>query len=146
MNSGPAQTATDFCALIYGSLVSSLLEITEEATEVNQTLEKIGYRVGRRLAHDFARRTDRIESADALVALIIRQWSGAIGNSTVSQETIERDKHYRLKFERSVYTKQVTAPESAVGDVFRYESMLPGALAGIFQVFHFETKVTLIVK
>jgi hypothetical protein len=107
MNSGPAQTATDFCALISGSLVNSLLEMMEDAAEVNTALEKIGYRVARRLAHDFARRSERVETADAVIGVIVLQWSGAIGNSRVKPETIENEKSYRLKFEKSVYTKQV---------------------------------------
>jgi hypothetical protein len=144
MNSGPAQIASDFCALIYGSLVNSLLEMTEAAEEVNSTLNAIGYRVGRRLAHDFARRPDRVESPDNLINVIIRQWSGAIGNSQASAETIEKDKHYHLRFEKSVYTKQVTIPVSISEGSFRYESMLPGALTGIFQVFHYIAKVELL--
>jgi hypothetical protein len=142
MNSGPAQSAIDFCALIYGSLVSSLLEMTEDSSDVNATLEKIGDRVGRRLAHDFARRPERVETPDAVVSVISRQWTGAIGNSQMTCQTIEKDKRYQLRFEKSVYTKQVTIPDSIADGAFRYESMLPGALRGIFQVFHYDVKVT----
>jgi hypothetical protein len=143
MNSGPAQSAVDFCALIYGSLVSSLLEMTEDPSEIDRTLDALGFRLGCRLAHDFARRVDRVDGLDAVIGVIEKQWSGAIGNSQVEREVLERDRHYVLKFHKSVYTKQLTWPEGISGESFRYESMLPGAVRGICQVFHHEVACAL---
>jgi hypothetical protein len=141
-------SSIDLSALIYGSLVKSLLEIKQDASAVTSKLEDIGFRIGRRLAHDFARDRNlaRPETPDAVIHSVIlpnsQRLIGDSGNYAIIA-TPTSENSYRLEFSKSVYTKHVNTPRSFAGEDFRFEAILPGALRGIFDVFHYEAQVTL---
>lgn len=129
--------------MIYGSLVTTLLETAESVDEVNNKLSDIGFRVGLRLAHEFARdrSLDRIDNPNKIIKdIIIKNWPNIAGkNTTVSYSLTnesETNKKYLIKFDQSIFTQNVTIPERYSG--LQYTSMLPGVIRGIFQIFHYE--------
>lgn len=135
--------SVDFSALIYGSLVSSLLEMTENVEDVNKKLDEIGYRIGLRLAHEFARdkKLDVCKTPQAVIdRVIIPNWENFIGRSKAKCQIIN-EKTFKLSFDPSVYTQNVTIPELYSG--VKFTAMLPGVLRGIFEIFHQEVLTTL---
>ncbi|OHS94477.1 hypothetical protein TRFO_11092 [Tritrichomonas foetus] len=143
MNS-PNSTAVDFSALIYGSLVNSLLEMTEDVNEVNTKLDEIGYRIGLRLAHEFARdkNLDRVDSPEKLIKdVLIKNWPIIAGKTTSAFYKVIDNNTFMMAFQPSTFTEYVTIPELYSG--VQYTAMLPGALRGIFEIFHYEAEVSL---
>lgn len=138
----PLPHSVDFSALIYGSLVASLLEMNEKVEDVNAKLDAIGYRIGLRLAHDFARdrSLERVEGAAQLIAaVLIPNWKKISGGSmTYSQD----GSSFTLTFDKSVFTQNVTVPEIYAG--VHFAAMLPGVLRGIFEIFHLDVKSELL--
>jgi hypothetical protein len=144
MNPGPAAAAAEFSALIYGSLVSSLLDMIEDTSDVNAKLDELGYRIGLRLAHNFAhdRKLERVESANALISdVIIKNWQNALGQS-VARCQVVGENSFTIHFEASTFTKHVHLPDSVTG--LKYTAMLPGVLRGIFEIFHYEADVQIV--
>jgi len=139
MNAGPVE----FSALVYGSFVNSLLEMTEDIEEVNKKLDEIGYRIGLRLAHDFAKDTsiERIDAAGKVVeGVIAKKWPIISGSKSPVTYTSSGDT-YVLSFQQSVFTQNVQIPETYAG--VQYTGMLPGAIRGIFEIFHFKVTAAL---
>ena len=137
--------SVDFSALIYGSLVNSLLEMTEDVSEVNTKLDEIGYRIGLRLAHEFARdkNLERVESPEKLIKdVLIKNWPNIAGKNSACQYKSQGDNTFIMTFQPSIFTEYVTIPELYNG--IQYTAMLPGALKGIFEIFHYEAEVTLL--
>ena len=134
----------DFSALIYGSMVTMLLEMTEEVEDVNTKLEEIGYRIGLRLAHEFARdrNLDRVETAEALIrGVLAKNWDKFVGKSKATYARLE-DNVFKMSFEESIFTQNVTVPEIYKG--VKFEAILPGILKGVFEIFHFEVNTSLV--
>jgi hypothetical protein len=144
-----AKAAPDFSSLVYGSLVTTLLELVESVDDVNARLDTIGYRVGRHLAHSFARdkKLNRAEmTSDSSVYniinnIFIRHWPSFSGSSSPPHPRQMGDSEYLIVFPHSVYTRNVTVPESFSS--LQYASILPGIIRGIFEIFHYEVKVSL---
>ena len=137
--------AVEFSALVYGSFVASMLELTEDVEEVNKKLDEIGYRIGLRLAHDFGKDSslERIDNADKVINdVIVRKWSTLSGSKTPVQVTKEEDNKYVLAFAPSVFTQNVQIPELYKG--VQFTGMLPGALRGIFEIFHWRVTAKLL--
>lgn len=139
--------SVDFSALIYGSLVNSLLEMTEDVNEVNSKLDEIGYRIGLRLAHEFAREKnlERVDTAEKLIKdVLIKNWQTIAGKNSSSRAdyTKQNENTFVMTFQPSIFTEYVTIPELYNG--IQYTAMLPGALKGIFEIFHYEAEVTLL--
>jgi hypothetical protein len=144
MMPGPAISASEFSALIYGSLVSSLLDMVEDTADVNAKLDELGYRIGLRLAHDFARerKLERVETPSALISeVIIRNWQNTIGQSAARFQPVGDDS-FTIQFETSAFTRHVRVPDSVVG--LKYPAMLPGVLRGIFEIFHYRADVRIV--
>ena len=142
--SSQSLSSADFSALIYGSLVNSLLEMTENVDEVNKKLEDIGYRIGLRLAHEFARdkTLDRVDSPEKLIKdVIIKNWPIIAGKKTSASYQALENNSFLISFQPSIFTEYVTIPELYTG--VQYTAMLPGALRGIFEIYHFRAEVTL---
>ena len=140
MTAGPVE----FSALVYGSFVASLLEMSENVEEVNTKLDEIGYRVGLRLAHDFGRdqTLESINTPDKVINdVIIRKWATLSGSKVPVQVQVE-DKKYTLVFAPSVFTQNVQIPELYKG--VQFTGMLPGALRGIFEIFHWKVNTKLL--
>jgi hypothetical protein len=135
--------SVDFASLIYGSLVNSLLEMTENVEDVNMKLSEIGYRIGLRIAHDCARDkdVDRIETPEAVITnILIKNWPGLSGNSK-ARYTVVDDSNFTMSFDPSLYTQNVSIPEIYTG--VKFAAILPGILRGIFEIFHYEVNVEL---
>ena len=136
--------SVEFSALIYGSLVNSLLEMTEDVNEVNAKLDEIGYRIGLRIAHEFARdkNLERVESPEKLIKdVLIKNWQYIAGKNSLAQYKVIKENEFVMTFQPSIFTEYVTIPE--LYDGIQYTAMLPGALRGIFEIFHYEAQVTL---
>ena len=139
-----ANPSIEFSSLIYGSLVNSLLETADEVDEVNSKLDEIGWRIGLRLAHEFARdRTlERVDTPEKIINdLIIKNWVNITGSKNAVQCTETKKSQYLLTFEQSIFTQNVTIPERYNG--LKYTAVLPGIIRGIFEIYHFEAKVYL---
>lgn len=139
--------SVDFSALIYGSLVNSLLEMTEDVNEVNKKLEEIGYRIGLRLAHEFAREKnlERVESPEKLISdVLIKNWPNIAGKNASCKSNSQGDNTFIMTFQPSIFTEYVTIPELYNG--IQYTAMLPGVLKGIFEIFHYEAEVSLLTS
>jgi hypothetical protein len=133
----------DFSATIYGSVVNCILEMTEDADLANSKLVALGYRIGRRLGHELATDPDlpRIEyPTDVIGSVIVKQWVDALGDLAVSGHTTDPDSLV-IKFQPTPFTQHVNIPESFSS--LKYASALPGVIRGIFEVFHYNTTVTL---
>ena len=138
-------TAVEFAGLVYGSLVSTLLEMAENVEEVNQKLEEIGYRIGLRFAHDFARDPvlEQMTTPEDLIEnVFVKNWPSIGGPKSQLHYKATGPKDYLFTFDQSVFTQNVHILE-LYHDV-KYTAMLPGVLRGIFEVFHYETKVELV--
>jgi hypothetical protein len=76
----------DLASLIYGSIVTTLLDLVDSVDEVNKHLDAIGYRIGLRLAHEFAsdRTANRAEpTPDTIISdIILNHWSWIVGPSS----------------------------------------------------------------
>lgn len=140
MTAGPVE----FSALVYGSFVASLLEMTEDVEEVNKKLDEIGYRIGLRLAHDFGRDTslERIDDPNKIKDVICKKWMVLSGSKTPNVNVKVDDKKYEFTFMPSIFTQNVQVPELYKG--VNFTGMLPGALKGIFEIFHFKVSTKLI--
>jgi hypothetical protein len=148
LTQAPAPPLAEFSAVIYGSLVATLLDVTESVAEVNAKLDAIGYRVGRRLAHEFARdpKLERVDTEDSVISnVIIRIWQSSMGWSAATARKVSPpgadQSQIRIAFEPSFYTRSVNLPRAFKG--LEYKAVLPGAVRGILEVFHREAKVTL---
>jgi hypothetical protein len=144
----PPTPLAEFSAVIYGSLVATLLDITESISDVNSKLDSIGYRVGLRLAHEFARdvRLERVDTEDSVISdVILRIWQSSMGCSLAKANKVsppEAEKSQILiTFEPSFYTKSVNVPPAFEG--LEYRAILPGVIRGVLEVFHREAKVSL---
>lgn len=142
----------EFSSLIYGSLVNSLLDMTEDVNDVNTKLDEIGYRVGLRLAHEFARdkSLNFIDSPKRLISdIVIKNWpaiagKGALVKIVETDEDPQEQKDevkYVLRFENSIFRQNVTIPDLYSG--VKYSAMLPGVIRGIFEIYHYEATATL---
>lgn len=140
--------SVDFSALVYGSLVCSLLEMTENVEDVNKKLDSIGYNVGLRLAHAFTVEKS-IDTPEKLITdVLIKRWPAISGNTSTANLRIISNKNwpqepstYVLEFSQSIFTQNVTIPELYQG--VKFTAMLPGILRGIFEVFQYEAEVAL---
>jgi hypothetical protein len=148
LTQAPAPPLAEFSAAIYGSLVSTLLDITESIADVNAKLDAIGYRVGRRLAHEFARdgKLERVDTEDSVISnVLLRIWQSSLGWSAARAQKLSppEAEHSRISiaFDPSFYTRNVNVPPAFNG--LEYKAILPGAIRGILEVFHREAKVTL---
>ena len=136
----------EFSSLIYGSLVNTLLESSGDVEEVNNKLLDIGFRVGLRLAHEFARdrSLDRIDSPNKVIEdIIVKNWRNITGKSPEFSpiKDSESNKKFELTFDQSIFTQNVNIPERYSG--LRYASLLPGVIRGIFEIFHYEVNAYL---
>ena len=141
MTAGPVE----FSALVYGSFVASLLEMTEDVEEVNKKLDEIGYKIGLRLAHDFGRDTslERIDDPDKIITdVICKKWMVLTGSKSPNVNVKKDDKRYELTFMPSIFTQNVQVPELYKG--VNFTGMLPGALRGVFEIFHFKVNTKLL--
>jgi hypothetical protein len=143
MSRGADAIQNDFTALVYGSLVVCLLEMTEQPADVNGKLDDMGYQIGRRLAHDYARdrSLDTIETPEAVVNSILLHKSRVLPGHSAPTVLWKSPEQCDLKFDRTGFTKNVTIPNLYTG--LNYPSMLPGLLRGIFEIFHFRVKTEL---
>ena len=136
----------EFSSLVYGSFVNSLLEMSENVSEVNEKLNEIGYKIGLRLAHDFARDStlERIDNPDKVInQVLIKKWSIISGSKTpLNVNVIKPGVEYILIFSQSIFTQNVQIPE--IYQDVQYTGILPGALKGIFEIFHLKVKTTLL--
>jgi hypothetical protein len=112
---------------------------------VNAKLDDIGYRIGRRLAHEFAkdRRLERVDTDESIIAdVIVRNWQFVMGFSAAKVQKAEGETpSVTIQFEPSFYTKNVSIP--AAVDGLQYTAILPGVIRGVLEVFHREAKVSL---
>ena len=141
MTAGPVE----FSALVYGSFVASLLEITEDVEEVNKKLDEIGYNIGLRLAHDFGRDSslERIDTPEKVIKdVLVRKWVVLSGSKVPVNVAKDGDNKYILTFAPSVFTQNVQIPELYKG--VQFTGMLPGALRGIFEIFHWKVNTKLL--
>ncbi|EAY20901.1 hypothetical protein TVAG_437270 [Trichomonas vaginalis G3] len=136
--------SVEFSALVYGSFVASLLEMTEDVEEVNKKLDEIGYRIGLRLAHDFGRddSLERIDTPDKVVGNVIEKKWPSLSHSNKQVQTQVDGKNIILTFPPSIFTQNVQIPELYSG--VHFTGMLPGILRGIFEIFHFRVNTTLL--
>ena len=135
--------SVEFSALIYGSLVASLLEMNEKVEDVNTKLDDIGYSIGLRLAHEFARdrNLERGDTAESVIAgVLIPNWQKVSGGGTMTYKS--SGDSFELTFSPSIFTQNVTVPEIYSG--VKFTAMLPGVLRGVFEIFHFEVKSELL--
>ena len=150
-NSASSSKSVDFSALVYGSLVCSLLEMTENVEDVNKKLDDIGYRIGLRLAHEFAldRNIEMIDTPEKLINdVLVKNWPIISGKTSNAQLSVIKNKNwpqepseYLIHFDESIFTRNVTIPE--LYQNVQFTAMLPGALRGIFEVFQYEATVSL---
>lgn len=135
--------AVEFSALVYGSFVASLLEMTEDVEEVNKKLDEIGYRIGLRLAHDFGRdeTLERVDTPDKVVGLVIEKKWTTLSRAKPVQTSFDGQKII-LQFPPSIFTQNVQIPELYSG--VHFTGMLPGILRGIFEIFHFKVNTKLL--
>jgi hypothetical protein len=136
-------TQNDFTALVYGSLVVSLLGMTENPSDVNGKLDEMGYRIGRRLAHDYARdrSLDQVESPESVVNCVLLHKSRVLPGHGVPTLQSKSPDQFVLKYDRAGFTKNVTIPNLYTG--LNYPSILPGLIRGIFEIFHFKVQTQL---
>ena len=139
--------SAQFSALVYGSFIVSLLEMFEDVEQVNQKLDESGYRIGLRLAHDFARDRDleRVNTIDLVVTEVLsKKWASIAGltNTQNSVKISKEDKKYVLQFPQSVFTQNVEIPELYRG--VHFTGMLPGAIRGVCEIFHQRVNTKLI--
>jgi hypothetical protein len=132
----------DFSATIYGSVVNCILEMTEDVELANSRLVALGYRIGRRLGHTLASDLNErpITSPSDLIMLLIENWVGVFGTSTISGYATDPNS-FIINFRSTPFTQHVDIPESLSS--LKYTSALPGVIRGIFEVFHYNTTVTL---
>jgi hypothetical protein len=132
----------DFSATIYGSVVTCVLEMTEDAELANSRLDALGYRVGRRFGHDVASDPDGrpVTCPADVITSLIENWIDVLGHSAVSGRATSPDS-YVIRLQPTPFTQHVNIPESLSS--LKYASALPGVIRGIFEVFHYSTTVTL---
>ena len=128
--------------MVYGSLVVSLLETVEDVEEVNRKLEEIGYRVGLRFAHEFAKdkTLEKFETFDSLLEKVVQKYWPMFSNGKGKVTVDRREGAYILHFSQSVFTQNVNIPDMYKG--LDYRSALPGVLRGMFEIFHFKAEVS----